>query len=329
MDAIPTIDLTGLGSNPEGVVAAIRRAYTEVGFAYLVGHRIPAAMIDAAFRQSRRFHALPLEDKLALRVNDQHRGYLPFADSTIVTSSIQKATRPNRSESLMLMHEISPAGPTRVDDPFAGPNQWPALEGFREAMVAYEAAVRGVALLLVDLFELVLDLPPGTLQQHFRSPTTFLRLLHYPPQEPDGPDDEFGSNPHTDYGFMTLLAQDSSGGLQVRAPDGGIWLDVPPRAGAFVLNVGDVGARWSNDRLRSTPHRVINRTGRDRYSIPYFFDPAAGASTAPLAACLAPGDAPHYPDVTYGAYVLAKLDANHSYRSRGPTETPPAPPEAA
>lgn len=213
----------------------------------------------------------------------------------------------------MVMHEVQAGDPARLDDPLAGPNQWPELPGFREAVSSYEAAVRGLGLLLVDLFEEALRVPPGTLQQHFRTPTTFLRLLHYPPQEPDGPEDEFGSNPHTDYGFVTILAQDSSGGLQVRSPDGETWLDVPPLEGVFVLNVGDVGERWSNGRLRSTPHRVVNRTGRDRYSIPYFFDPSASAPLAPLDACVGE-EGPRFEDVTYGSYLLGKLNANHSYR---------------
>ena len=314
MHTIPVVDLGLLRRGDHGaVVEALGHAYTEIGFAYLEGHGVDDALTAAAFAQSRRFHDLPVEEKLALRVNEWHRGYLPLAESTIVASTIQKATRPNRSESLMLMHEVVPGDPARAGDPLAGPNQWPALDGFRETLTAYEAALRAVALLLVDLFEGVLAVRPGTLQQRFRAPTTFLRLLHYPPQEPDGPADEFGSNPHTDYGFLTLLAQDASGGLQVRAPDGETWLDVPPRDGVLVLNVGDVGAHWSNDRLRSTPHRVVNRTGRDRYSIPYFFDPAADASIAPLPECV--GDGPAlFEELAYGDYLLGKLNANHPYR---------------
>jgi isopenicillin N synthase-like dioxygenase len=314
METIPSVDLAGLRDGERaGTVAGIRRAYEDVGFAYLEGHGIEPRLVHEVFEQSRRFHALPVEEKLALRVNESHRGYLPFAESTIVASTIQKATKPNRSESLMLMHEVEAGDLLRAEDPLAGPNQWPALDGFREAMTAYEAAVRDVGMLLVGAFEEALGVAPGELAERFRAPTTFLRLLHYPPQEPDGPEDEFGSNPHTDYGFVTILAQDASGGLQVRSPDGHTWLDVPPRENIFVLNVGDVGERWSNGRLRSTPHRVVNRTGRDRYSIPYFFDPSANASLAPLDACVGE-EGPRFEDVTYGTYLLGKLDANHSYR---------------
>jgi len=307
--SIPVIDL----GSPD-VASAFHRAYSDVGFAYLEGHGVAEETVDAAFVASARFHALPLEEKLALKVNPQHRGYMPFAESKIVSSSIQKATKPNLSESLMVMHEVEPGDPARADDPLAGPNQWPVIPGFKDAILAYESAVQELARRLVGVFEAALRAKPGLLSASFDHPTTFLRLLHYPPQDPTGPDDEFGSNPHTDYGFLTILAQDSSGGLQVRAPDGETWLDAPPRPGAFVLNVGDIGERWSNGTLRSTPHRVLNRTGRDRYSIPYFFDPGSAAVVSPLPGCIPAGEAPRFETVTYGDYLLAKLDANHSYR---------------
>ena len=306
---IPVIDL-----ERSDVAEGFRAAYADVGFAYLEGHGVPAALIESAFAASRRFHALPLDDKLLLTVNAHHRGYLPFAESKIVASSVQAATKPNLSESLMIMHEVEPGSPSDPADPFAGPNQWPELEGFQAVIAAYDEALRALAGRLVAVFEAALGAEPGVLASSFERPTTFLRLLHYPPQDPTGPDDEFGSNPHTDYGFVTILAQDSSGGLQVRAADGETWLDVPPRPGAFVLNVGDIGERWSNGVLRSTPHRVLNRTGRDRYSIPYFFDPAAAAVVEPLSCCVAAGTEPRFGPVVFGEYLLAKLDANHSYR---------------
>jgi isopenicillin N synthase-like dioxygenase len=307
--SIPVIDLESAD-----VAIDFRRSYADVGFAYLEGHGVDQGLVDEAFAASRRFHALPLEEKLALRVNEFHRGYMPFAESKIVSSSIQKATKANLSESLMVMHEVDPTDSGRRADPLAGPNQWPSLPGFREAVTAYEQALYGLAQRLLAVFQAALGVEGGTLQDSFAHPTTFLRLLHYPPQDPMGPDDEFGSNPHTDYGFVTILAQDDAGGLQVRGPDGRRWLDAPPRAGSFVLNIGDIGERWSNGILRSTPHRVVNRTGRDRYSIPYFFDPAADAVVSPLAACVPDGAEPRFDAVTYGDYLLGKLNVNHSYR---------------
>ncbi|MFN8224732.1 MAG: 2OG-Fe(II) oxygenase family protein [Gaiellales bacterium] len=314
MPAIPVIDLSALATRRTDVVATTLAAYRDVGFAYLEGHDVSDELVAQAFAGSQRFHAQPVEEKLRLQVNRWHRGYLPLAESKIVASTIEKATKPNRSESLMIMHEVAPGDPARADDPFAGPNQWPELEGFRSVVEAYERELRRVAHTLVDVFGEALALPPERLRERFAPPTTFLRLLHYPPQAPDAAGDEFGSAPHTDYGFVTILAQDDAGGLQVRTADGSAWIDVPPRPGAFVLNVGDVGQRWSNGLLRSTPHRVVNRTGRDRYSIPYFFDPGAGADIGPFPECVGSGE-PRFASETYGAYVTAKLDANHSYRA--------------
>jgi isopenicillin N synthase-like dioxygenase len=141
---------------------------------------------------------------------------------------------------------------------------------------------------------------------------TWLRLLHYPPQDPQSPADEYGSAPHTDFGAITLLAQDDVGGLAVKTP-GGDWVDVPPVDGAFVMNVGDMLKRWSNGRLRSTPHRVTNRTGRERYSVPYFYDPHVSTLIAPLPGL---GD-PAFEPIVFAAFLRGELEA--SYEVHKPT----------
>ena len=128
-----------------------------------------------------------------------------------------------------------------------------------------------------------------------------------------GPDEEFGSAPHTDYGIVTLLAQDDSGGLQVR-PRSGEWIDAPPIEDTFVLNVGDMLARWTNDRFVSTPHRVINHSGRDRYSLPYFFYPAMDSMIECLPGCSDAAHPPRYAPVRYGDYLLERLNKNYDYR---------------
>jgi len=318
-ETLPIIDLAPLGEGEAGlrrVAATLCDAFEKIGFAYVVNHGVPQHLVDGAFAASRAFHAQPVERKMAIRMNEWHRGYMPFASSKIVTSSIQKATRPNQSESFMLMHEVPPGDPRIADRvPLAGPNQWPAgVPGFREATVAYDDAMRALSLRFLPVFERALGLGAGTLAPLFAQPTTFLRMLHYPPQPPDSPADLFGSQPHTDYGFITLLVQDDAGGLQVRTR-AGTWIDATPVPGSFVMNVGDITQRWTNDRFVSTPHRVRNLSGRDRYSIPYFFDPNMDAT---ITCIVDAGQAPRHEPVVFGEYLMHRIDANYDYRKRQP-----------
>jgi isopenicillin N synthase-like dioxygenase len=318
--AIPIVDIAGLADPGSAAArtaaAALCRAYESLGFAYVAGHGVAPALIEAAFAASAGFHASPPARKQALAINRFHRGYMAIATSTIVTSTVARVTRPNLSESLMLMHEVAPdaAGYGRELD---GPNQWPDwLPGFRPAIAAYTAALEAVARRLLDAFTIALDLPAGHLAPMFAKPVTFLRLLHYPPHPPDAADDQFGSAPHTDYGCLTLLAQHGVEGLAVRDP-AGAWIEAPPRPDTFLLNLGDLMPRWSNGRFRSTPHRVVNRSGRARYSIAYFFDPAMDAVIDCLPTCCGPTAPPRHPAMRYGDYLMERLDRNYAYRQPG------------
>ena len=173
--------------------------------------------------------------------------------------------------------------------------------------------MHGFCLRLLPVLALALGLDRDWFAPYFAQPTTFLRLLHYPPQAVDAPDDAFGSAPHTDYGFITLLAQDDRGGLQVRRRDGS-WLDAPPIPGTWVVNVADMLSRWTNGRWQSTPHLVKNVSGADRYSCPYFFDMSMDSSIEVLPTCQGPNNPPRYKQVRYGDYLLERLDRNYAYR---------------
>jgi len=315
--AIPVVDITGLASPASSAARDVARhlchAYETLGFAYVAGHGVPPDVIERAFTVSAEFHGAPLERKQALAINRYHRGYIGMATSTIVTSTVTRVTRPNLSESLMLMHEVAPDDPgygTEVH----GPNQWPDwLPGFRPAITDYTAALEGVARRLLDAFTLGLNLPDGYFAPLFARPVTFLRLLHYPPHPPSAADNQFGAAPHTDYGCFTILAQHGVEGLAVRDPSGA-WIEAPPIPGTFLLNLGDLMPRWSNDRFRSTPHRVLNRSGRERYSIAYFFDPAMDAMIECLPACRSAENPPRHPPMRYGDYLMERLDKNYAYR---------------
>ena len=310
-DALPIIDISAADAAP-----ALGRALEEIGFAYVAGHGVPRSVIDGAFAASRAFHASSLAQKQSLAINAWHRGYMGLATSTVVTSSVAKVTRPNLSESLMIMHEPAP---DEIGEPLQGPNQWPDwLPGFRPAIQTYRQAAERVSRTVIRLIATALCLPETALDRHFDRPTSFLRLLHYPPHPVDASDDQFGAAPHTDYGIITLLAQDDSGGLQVRRRDtaggDGGWIDAAPLPGTFVLNVADMLVRWTNDRFVSTPHRVVNRSGGDRYSLPFFFDTAMDSVIECLPTCTGPGNPPRYEKVRYGDYLMDRLNRNYDYR---------------
>lgn len=139
-----------------------------------------------------------------------------------------------------------------------------------------------------------------------------LRLLRYPKQPDPVPEDLFGSAPHSDYGALTILAQDGVGGLEVKTPDGR-WIEAAPEAGCLVLNTGDMMRRWSNNLLLSTPHRVVNRSGRTRYSIPFFLSPDMDATIEPLSQFVNQHNPPHYSPVNFGEYLNTKLRNNYNY----------------
>ncbi|TSD90571.1 isopenicillin N synthase family oxygenase [Mycobacterium sp. KBS0706] len=315
---IPVLDVSPLrgGAGPEdraGTVAELRRTLETIGFVYLADHGVPPELGERLHRLSVQFHDLPAETKLRLRMNDAHRGYMPFSTSTIVTSSVAAVTKPNQSESLMAMHDLAEDDPA-LGEPLQGPNQWPAeIPELRQAALDYMRAMSALGRDMAVAIAEALDLPPTYFLPHFDRPTLFLRLLHYPEQRRE--EGLFGSAPHTDYGFITLLAQDSVGGLEVRNR-AGEWIPAPPIPNTFVMNVGDILARWSNDRFASTPHRVLNLSGRERYSQPFFYDPSMDSVVDCPAALLAPGEAPRQPPVRYGDYLLDRLNKNYEYRKK-------------
>ena len=310
MTAIPVLD----GGLSDGdLAAAFLSAYAEVGFAYLENHGVEARLLDGIFEASRAFHALPLAEKTAIALDGNHRGYIALGTSTDVNSDYEEISRPNQSESFMMMRED--AAPT--SDYLSGPNQWPALAGFRETCEAYHAAMSALGLRMMRVAARALGAPPGAFDDSFSPPTTWLRLLRYPPAPKQRPEDLYGSAPHNDFGCLTLLAQDEVGGLQVMST-AGEWLDVPPRAGAFIVNVGDMLHRWSNGVLRSTPHRVINASGRERYSCPFFFDPHVSAEIAPLAATVTAARPAAFAPLVFGDFLRAELEAG--YEAHGGAE---------
>lgn len=315
--SIPVVDIAALApGQPEAAradsVAKLGAALEAGGFAYLAGHGVPQDLIDRLFALTRAFHALPFDTKMKIVINADNRGYLKLATSTIVTSTVARNTRPNQSKSLIFMHEEIPA--RLVGTPLQGPNQWPEeLPAFRDVVPEYMAALTELGRTVAGAVAEFLCLPRDFFAPNLAEPTQGLRLLHYPPQADEA--DLYGSAPHTDYGFITMLAQDAVGGLEVRN-GAGAWVPAPPIPGTFVMNVGDVLTRWSNGRLPSVPHRARNVGAADRYSMPFFFDAAMDTMIACPPALLAQGESAAYPPFRYGDYLLERLNRNYDYRKK-------------
>ena len=279
---IPLVDIAELGreSHAEaGVVGAIRNACENVGFFYAAGHGVPLAQQEGMFEQCRRFFALPQaeRDALLLTNSPHYRGYLPIG----ARGSDQKRQK-DLLESFNIGSERGPGDPfVRAGTPLHGPNQWPqGLPGFREAILAYYAAMEGLMRRLLQGIAMAMDCERHALDGMFRNPVSQLRLLHYPDQHGEIVD-MIGARPHKDFGVLTLLLQDEVGGLEV-LNDAGEWVVAPPIRDTFVVNFGLMMLHLTNDRYLAAQHRVINRYGRERFSIPFFVNPDYDATLATL-----------------------------------------------
>jgi isopenicillin N synthase-like dioxygenase len=274
---LPVLDLGPYLAGEDGAVerlgAAIAQACMASGFFYIENHGVSQTLIDATFAQSRRFHALALDAKRALTLDANNIGYMAMNASIQKHSSVHKATRPNQNESFFVSFDRAPDHPGVVaGKPYRGVNQWPGgLPGFRTGVMAYFSALNDLGQRLLPAFSVALGMPPDFLDAEFADENNAnLRLLHYPPTVME--DNDFGTAPHTDNSFLTILARMDVPGLAIRLPSGE-WLSPPLKAGTFLVNIGNMLRRMSNDRFLSTPHGVIVDGAQDRYSIAYFHSP--------------------------------------------------------
>jgi len=303
-ERIPVVDLAPLrdGSAPGKVARDIRWALANAGFLYVRNHGTHPALVDATFAQARAFFDLPEADKMALHVSRSGatlRGYIePFGENT----------DPTRTKDLKEAYDIGPETPER-DAPFFGANPWPdtaTLPDFATTVYACHEAMKALSLEILGAIALSLDLPRDFFAPRMSDPICIQRLLHYPPQTGAVDESVIGIGAHTDYGALTVLAQDDVGGLQVMNRDGD-WIAAPPIPGTFVINIGDLIQRLTNDIYLANLHRVVNTSGRERYSIPFFIDADADAVFAPIPSCVSDGNPPRYAPVTCGAHKFARF----------------------
>ena len=307
-EAIPVVDLgpylTGESGALERTAQELRFALSEIGFYFIVNHGVPRPLIRETFAAAARFHALPLDQKMRIRIDKHNVGYLPMRGDTLRTSVVQTVTKPNLNEALFVARDLPADHPdVQADRRFRSANQWPAsLAGFRETVVAYCDTMERLVQKLMPLYARALDLPATWFDAPFHESQYKLRMTHYPNQ-PAALDDEFGIAPHTDTSFLTLLAPNEVPGLSIRAQSGK-WIDAPAIPDAFVVNGGQLLRRWTNDTLLATPHRAINRSGGERYALAFFCDANIDWPIAAVPTTVGPDRPPKYPTTYYTDYMV-------------------------
>ena len=318
---VPLLDLSGFDGNAaqkKALVQQLRIACQDVGFFYVLGHGIEPALQTRLEEHSAHFFAADEATKMQISMElggKAWRGYFPVGAE--LTSG-----RPDLKEGIYFGQELLPDHPkVKAGTPLHGSNLFPDIPGFRETVLEYMAAVTKLGHTLMRLLSLSLDLDEQYFSRHFTSdPLILFRIFHYPPgptlsaAEPEPSAGHWGVGEHTDYGLLTILKQDGCGGLQIKSRD--LWIEAPPINNAFVCNIGDMLERMTGGLYRSTPHRVRNVSGRDRYSYPLFFDPGFDVEVGLLPNMDVRSDskAERWDSQsvydfkgTYGDYILAKV----------------------
>lgn len=308
---IPVIDLGPLrdGSAPKEVAEAIHRASRDVGFIYVSNHGIPEDLIERTRDTAMRFFHSDSAQKTALGISDKHRGFLQVGGA-----KMQDDAQPDLKESFIWGFENAD-GSAADDHPLRGPNRWPdEMPELRETAMAYFEAAHDVAQNLMRAFALGLDMPEDFFLKGHDRPMSRASMIYYPPQDTQKDSGRFGVGPHTDFGVLTVLCQDDVGGLEVEDLQGN-WVAAPPIPGTLIVNVGDLLARWTNDAYRSTPHRVINTSGKERLSLVLAYDPDHPTLIDPGAVSDASSDKGYEP-ITCGDYLIWRFGRAFGYRKK-------------
>lgn len=317
-DRIPVIDLSAWRAGDRTIAEAVDRGARDVGFFQVVGHGIATSIIDDMLTATEAFFELSDDAKQRCRPPrpDINRGYAARGQEGLAYSvGIERPAD---------LFEAFNIGPDVVDDNdpavaiererLFAPNIWPEeTPALRDALVRYMAAARSVADTILETFATALELPDGFFRQFTTHSTDTLRVNHYrtAPGDPDPAPGQLGMGEHTDYGIVTVLYADAVEGLQIIGPDGQ-WNDVVPMPGALLVNLGDLTATWTNDRWRSTLHRVLpprrDPLGvRTRRSVAFFHDGNHDALIECLPTCTSVDNPPRYPPILAGEHLMSKL----------------------
>lgn len=266
---IPVCDITPLrdGSNPIGVAMELHKASSELGFIYIKGHGIPENVINDARSAAYDFFRATVAEKTAVKISPDHRGWIG-SGGAIMDDDV----KPDLKESFLWGFEDE-NNVISDNHPLRGDNQWPKfVPNLKTNALEYFSHAHDVAHNLMRGFALGLGLEENFFLKSSNRPLSRGSFVYYPHQSQNAAKDQFGVGPHTDFGVLTVLAQDNVGGLQVQNISGD-WIEAPPIEGTLIVNVADLLHRWTDGAYKSTPHRVINNSGRERLSLVLAYDP--------------------------------------------------------
>ena len=311
---IPVINIAAFDGDNARLGAALGQAARDMGFFCITGHGVAPSLIDAAFAQSKRFFAqeIATKDALSIRHSPHNRGYVALGEERL------DASKPGDVKAAFNIGlDLPPDHPeVLAGKPFRGVNVWPdstTLPDFRATMLRYFAACHALGMRLHRALAHDLGVAENFFDDKLDQPLATLRLLHYPARPERFEPGQIGAGEHTDYGNITLLATDDAGGLRVRTRCGE-WISPPTIPGALICNIGDCLMRCTNDVYVSTPHRVVNPVGRERYSIAFFLDPNPDAVVECLPSCVTTERPARYAPTTGAAYLKSRLDATYLHR---------------
>ncbi|ETX11503.1 oxidoreductase [Marinomonas ushuaiensis DSM 15871] len=305
-NGLPIINIEGYATaTPEKLLSLakeIGHACRDKGFFYITGHGIDASLIKQLTEEAKSFFNLSDAEKMRLdkKHSTANRGYEPIRNQTL-----EAGAPPDFKEGLYIGIEHGDDHPMVKAGRFNyGQNQWPKnAQYFQKAATQYIHEMTELAKSLMSLLALSLELPKDYFSEFNHDPTTLLRMLHYPPQPKNPLPNEKGCGAHTDFGGLTLLLQDDNGGLQVWDRKNDAWIEAQPIEGSFIVNLGDMISRWTNDKYNSTLHRVINTSGKARYSMPFFYSGNPDHIVSCLPTCLEPNSAPKYPPISVESHM--------------------------
>ncbi|WP_439563561.1 isopenicillin N synthase family dioxygenase [Microcella sp.] len=314
--AVPTISLD---RDPALVGREVDETLRAVGFFQVVDHGVDAETADAAWNAARAFFDLPLADKLAVeRAPGGLYGYFPMRSESLAASR-GEVTPGDLKESFNMGPGIRPshAPVDEIEAALFTANVWPAaLPELQRAWQAYYAEMSRLADRLMRVFALGLDLPAEYFAHHIDASPSALRAINYPEQATPPEPGQLRAGAHTDYGTLTILRQEAGrAGLEVHDAATDAWVPIPPAEGALVINIGDLMARWTNDRWTSTLHRVVNpdaalgstaAASQRRQSMPFFHNANYSTIVECLPSCLAEGESPRYEPVMAGPHLAGK-----------------------